>query len=43
MTDLFTKPLQGRKFNLSRTLIIGWDDVATLWDESDDKKGVINI
>ena len=31
------KPSQVSKFNFFRRVIMGWDDVPTLWDESDDK------
>lgn len=30
LLDLFTKPLQGRLFNLFRSVIMGWSDVSTL-------------
>ena len=29
----FTKPLQGSNFNFFRRVTMGWDNVATLWDE----------
>ena len=35
--DLFTKHLQGSRFKMFRKVVMGWDDVATLWDDSDDK------
>ena len=36
----FTKPLQGRKFKLFISVIMGWNDVATLWGDSNDKDKV---
>ena len=35
LSDFFTKPLQGSKLNMLRKVNMGWDDVATLWDDSD--------
>ena len=40
LSDLFTKPLQGIKFNLFRRVIMVWGDVAMLWDNSYDKDEV---
>ena len=42
MTDnmlayFLTKTLQGSKFKLFRRVIVGWDDAATLCDESNDR------
>ena len=34
LSDLFTKPLQGSKFNMFRRVIMGWDGIETLWDDS---------
>ena len=31
---LFTKPQQGSKFNMFRRVIMEWDDVETLWGDS---------
>ena len=31
----FTKLLQGSKFNMFIIVIMGWDDVAMLWDDSE--------
>ena len=36
----FTDNLQGSKLNLFRRVIMEWDDVLTLWDDSDDKDKV---
>ena len=33
LADFFTNPLQGSKFNMSRRVIMGWDNIATLWDD----------
>ena len=40
LADFFTKPLQGSKFQLFRRVMMEWDDVATLWDNSNDKDKV---
>ena len=40
LPDFFTKPLQGSKFKISIRVIMGWDDVATLWYDSNDKDKV---
>ena len=40
LKDFFTKPLQGRNLKLFRRVIMGWDDVATLWDEKNNKDKV---
>ena len=37
LADLFTKSLQGSKFNLFIRVIKVWDDVAMQWDDSYDK------
>ena len=42
LVDFFTNPLQGSKFNLFRSLIMGTDNVATLWNDSDDKYKVLS-
>ena len=40
LADFFTKPLQGSKLKLFIRVIMGWDNVAMLWDESNDKDKV---
>ena len=43
LAELFTKPLQGSKFNLFSRVIMGWYDVSTLWEDSDNKEKVSSI
>ena len=31
LADFFTKPVQGSKFKIFRTVVMGWNDVVMLW------------
>ena len=31
LANFFSKPLQGKKFRMYRLVIMGWDNVSTLW------------
>jgi hypothetical protein len=33
LADFFTKPLQGKKFNMFREVIMGWEPVESLWSK----------
>ena len=43
LTDFFAKPLQGSKFKIFRWVIMVLDDVAMLWENSNDKDKVSSI